>query len=171
MVRSIVLDQTSDSLIYAGTNTGVYLTTDAGANWQLVNEGLLNTDILYLAFRSTAPRTVFAGTNGAGIFLTTPPTSIKHADEHQDFSNLNISVEPNPCPDKLTITAYIQKSGKITSGIYDRTGRLTLMLTPRMVSSGRVTWQVDLRRLPPGIYFLVVKTGQKAITRSLVRVN
>jgi hypothetical protein len=171
MVRSIAIDQTNDSLIYAGTNTGVYLTTDAGTSWQPVNEGLANTDILCLAFRSAAPRTVFAGTNGASIFITTPPTGIKQPGSYRTLSELDLSAEPNPCPGILTITVFNQKSGMLTGGIYDRTGRLVLGLAPRMVAPGPASWQVDLRRLPTGIYFLRIKTKAKGISRSLVRVN
>ena len=40
-VRSIAIDPKVPSTLYAGTPAGVYKSTDAGATWTAVNEGLM----------------------------------------------------------------------------------------------------------------------------------
>ena len=54
--------------LFAGiANGGVYLSTDEGANWVTVNNGLTNTNIAALAVIDTI---IFAGTNGGGVFFS-----------------------------------------------------------------------------------------------------
>ena len=54
--------------IFAGTyGGGVFLSTDNGASWTAVNNGLTNPDINTLAINGT---NIFAGTN-EGVFLST----------------------------------------------------------------------------------------------------
>jgi hypothetical protein len=53
--------------IFAGTDGGIYRSTDEGANWAPVNSGLTNHYVWSLAATDT---TVFAGTS-AGVFLST----------------------------------------------------------------------------------------------------
>ncbi len=57
----------SGTTIFAGTNSGVWSTTDNGTTWTQVNTGLTTLDVRALALNGT---TIYAGTNGGGIFRT-----------------------------------------------------------------------------------------------------
>ena len=57
----------SGSNLFAGTNRGVFLSTNNGAKWTAINNGLTDTDVRQLALSGT---NLFAGTNG-GVFLST----------------------------------------------------------------------------------------------------
>ena len=48
-----------------GTDGGVYFTTNNGATWIAVNNGLSDSDILSLA---VIGKDIFAGTNGFGVW-------------------------------------------------------------------------------------------------------
>lgn len=56
-----------DSIIFAGTNQGIFSSNDHGNNWVAINNGLTNTTILSLAIKDSF---MFAGTMGGGIFLS-----------------------------------------------------------------------------------------------------
>jgi photosystem II stability/assembly factor-like uncharacterized protein len=56
------------SNLFVGTNNGVYLTRDNGANWIAANTGLTNPCIKSLAIIDT---NLYAGTAGSGVFLST----------------------------------------------------------------------------------------------------
>lgn len=49
-------------------NDGIYLSTNDGENWTLVNTGLTNTAVRSLAISGA---NIFAGTAGSGVFLST----------------------------------------------------------------------------------------------------
>ncbi|MEO0019115.1 MAG: T9SS type A sorting domain-containing protein [candidate division WOR-3 bacterium] len=170
-VRCIALDQTNDDIIYAGTGNGIYLTTDGGENWQQINEGLTNTDILCLGFRSDAPRTVFAGTNGAGIFAQTPPTGVVEPEKHTSSRELDIEIGPNPCRSIVNIVINAPKAQSISGGIYDRSGRIIHDLKKAILANGQTSYQVDLWNLPSGIYFLRLKIGKVNAIKRFVKVN
>lgn len=55
--------------VFAGTtNNGVLVSTDNGANWTTLNNGLANANITALAFNGT---TIFAGSDTSGLFVST----------------------------------------------------------------------------------------------------
>lgn len=63
-VRALLVSGTT---IFAGTNAGVWSTTDDGTTWTQVNTGLTTLDVRALALNGT---TLYAGTNGGGVFRT-----------------------------------------------------------------------------------------------------
>jgi hypothetical protein len=56
---------------YAGTDTGVYKSTDSGGTWSPSNTGLTNTIVMALAINPATPTTLYAGTYGGGVFKST----------------------------------------------------------------------------------------------------
>lgn len=66
-VRKFVLDASGN--LFAGTNGGVYLSTNNGTSWAKASSSLMTTYVLSLAV--DAPGNLFAGTCGDGIFLST----------------------------------------------------------------------------------------------------
>ena len=54
--------------LFAGTNGGVFLTTNNGQSWTAVNNGLTNQHVDALAVSGS---NLFAGTYGGGVFLST----------------------------------------------------------------------------------------------------
>ena len=56
----------SDDYIFAGTNDGIYHSTNYGSSWEEVNNGLTNINTLALAINSKGD--IFAGTNGGGVY-------------------------------------------------------------------------------------------------------
>lgn len=69
-VHSLAVDPTATSVLYAGTASGIFKTTDGGVTWRQANTGLGNHFIFSLAIDPVSPSTVYASTNDAGIFKT-----------------------------------------------------------------------------------------------------
>jgi photosystem II stability/assembly factor-like uncharacterized protein len=53
-------------LVYAATDTGVYVTTNGGGTWESRNDGLTHTVMHSIALDPTHPRTLYAG-SGSGV--------------------------------------------------------------------------------------------------------
>jgi ligand-binding sensor domain-containing protein len=58
----------SGGVVLAATSEGMYRSTDNGATWSYMNEGILATDVVGVALNSTA---AFAGTSRSGMFVST----------------------------------------------------------------------------------------------------
>ena len=74
-VISLVVDPSNGRIILAGGNMGLHRSGDRGSTWKLIDDGLpvpggLNAGITALAFDPALPGVVYAGTTGAGAFLS-----------------------------------------------------------------------------------------------------
>ena len=81
-LSALAIDPLSPSILYAGGVSGVHRSTDGGVNWHAFNTGLTNTAVRALAIDPMSARTIYAATDGGGVFVynqvataidTTPP--------------------------------------------------------------------------------------------------
>jgi len=74
-VRGVAADPSNSSVVYAGTEglfsaAGIFKSTDTGATWSPMNNGVGNATVLTVLVSRTNPSIVFAATQGGGIFAT-----------------------------------------------------------------------------------------------------
>ena len=70
-VAALAIDPNDPSTVYAGTSYGLFKTTNGGANWSEINNGLTNLNVYALAIAPATPSTVYAGTSNSGVYKTT----------------------------------------------------------------------------------------------------
>ena len=70
-VRLLVIDPTNSSTLYAGTDGGVMKSTDRGASWQPIVNGLTSLSVFALAIDPADSSTLYAGTFRGGAFRST----------------------------------------------------------------------------------------------------
>jgi hypothetical protein len=70
-VHALAIDPQTPTTLYAGTEGGVYRSTNSGASWSAVNTGLTNLYVWALAINPTTSSTVYASTYNGGVFKTT----------------------------------------------------------------------------------------------------
>ncbi|MEO0216899.1 MAG: hypothetical protein ABIL14_07785, partial [candidate division WOR-3 bacterium] len=62
-LHALIIDNSSSSTLYVGTNNGIFKSTDAGATWTAINNGVTNTSIQSLALNPKNSSILYAGTN------------------------------------------------------------------------------------------------------------
>ncbi len=67
---SLAIDPTNSQVVYAGTSSGIFKSTNGGSSWTAVNTGLTNTSVRCLVIDPTNSQVVYAGTGDGGIFKT-----------------------------------------------------------------------------------------------------
>ena len=70
-ITSISADPRSPSTLYAATGNAVWQSTDAGANWAILNQFAASVTVLYIAVDPSNSETLYAGTNSQGAFKST----------------------------------------------------------------------------------------------------
>jgi photosystem II stability/assembly factor-like uncharacterized protein len=70
-ISSIVLQSGDPSVIYIGGPGGVWKSADGGKSWEAKNEGLASLNIRALAIEPRRDRSLYAGTNGSGLYRST----------------------------------------------------------------------------------------------------
>ena len=78
IIRSLAIDPGNSSTLYAGTNAGVFKSTDGGESWSAVNTGLPESissgnypAVISLAVDPASNSTVYAVISGYGVFKST----------------------------------------------------------------------------------------------------
>ena len=76
-LQCFALDEAAPSNLYAGTAaSGIYKSTNSGANWQQDNAGITNLNIQSLAINPTDNRILYAGSAVGNIYKTTASWSV-----------------------------------------------------------------------------------------------
>ena len=74
--HSVVIDPNNNQRIYVGTDLGVFVSLDGGANWARETTGFSNTVVESMsAVNNNGVTTLFAFTHGRGTFKVTIPSS------------------------------------------------------------------------------------------------
>src|SRR5204862_3051696 len=68
-INAFAIDPLNSNNLYAGTDIGVYFSSDAGANWSPLGSGLPRVAVFDLQIQPTS-RILRAGTHGRGIWET-----------------------------------------------------------------------------------------------------
>jgi hypothetical protein len=72
-VHAIAVDPTDNQRLYVGTDIGVFVSLDGGANWARENTGFANVIVESLSIKNTAPRYLFAYTHGRSVYRVQLP--------------------------------------------------------------------------------------------------
>jgi photosystem II stability/assembly factor-like uncharacterized protein len=70
---TIAVDPANNQRLYVGTDIGVFVSTDGGANWARENTGFANVIVDKLLIKNTAPRYIYAFTHGRSVFRAAMP--------------------------------------------------------------------------------------------------
>jgi len=97
--RTIAVSPSNPAIIYLGTSgSGIYKSTDGGATWTIINEGLvdLSVDIFDIEVHPDNPDIAYAATNGTGVAKTTDGGSMWQAVNYNLGSGLIYDVAIDP---------------------------------------------------------------------------
>jgi photosystem II stability/assembly factor-like uncharacterized protein len=71
--HTIVVDPNDTNRLYVGTDIGVFVSIDGGANWARENSGFANVIVEALTLKNTAPRYLYAFTHGRSAWRVPLP--------------------------------------------------------------------------------------------------
>ncbi|MCX6161233.1 MAG: T9SS type A sorting domain-containing protein, partial [Ignavibacteriae bacterium] len=158
--------------VYAvGTDIGVFVTSNWGANWIEIADGLPNTVAIHLDYNNLTGK-LRIGTHGRGVY--------ELSGQLVGISNYNNSVPekytlsqnfPNPFNPVTKINFGIKKPGFVTLKIYDALGREITNLVNQNLKEGsyEVTFRGD--NLNSGVYFYKLITDGYSETRRMMLVK
>ncbi len=155
-VASCLAGQGSD--IFCGTfvQTGIiYHSSDAGANWQAINDGLPNT-IRPIYAVAISGSTLYIGTNGGGVWQR-PLSDFGISDVAENApTHLALTNYPNPFSQASTINFTSQENGKAHIVIVNLLGQQVAQLFDGELDAGAHSFVWDAKDAPAGTYFCVI---------------
>lgn len=162
------LEETSNSLLIAGTNDGIFYTDSLMKDWYPMNLGL-NPSKLSTGLIVTKDNYVYAQTND-GIYKAdlksfTMPTSIEK--ETIDYeTNYKFSISPNPASNTIKIVRnneYFVSNGKVKYVITSINGEEVL----EFENSGE-SFEISISNLTSGTFYITATQGNKSQINSFV---
>ncbi|MBA3665603.1 MAG: T9SS type A sorting domain-containing protein [Bacteroidetes bacterium] len=141
---------TSKDTIYAGTNNGVYFSSDTAKTWTSINSGLTNLDINSL-FINPNDGFLYAGTGGDGVFRSSSPVqSVPVGITENALVSDKLIIFPNPVSEILII--------KFKDG--SRINNITLYnLVGEKIESGEAIlnekeFSLNMKNVASGVYLI-----------------
>ncbi|MDO8515054.1 MAG: hypothetical protein Q7S14_01010 [bacterium] len=69
-IRSLAIDPNNSSILYAGTNNGIYKSLNSGSNWTSINGGIVTGNVMYISVsKSPNSSKIICGTGNA-VYLS-----------------------------------------------------------------------------------------------------
>jgi photosystem II stability/assembly factor-like uncharacterized protein len=172
-ITSIVFDPSTPSLCFASEwHGGMYMSTDAGENWTLINEGLSTRSIASIEI-SKGGEIVYAASQGEGVFryqlkeITTSIDLDNNLPEgffiHQNY--------PNPFNPSTKISYGIPKKGRVQIHVHNILGHRIETLLDTFQKAGQYSIEFDARHLASGTYLIKLESEGfvKTISTSLIK--
>ncbi len=178
-----LLPQTAPNyFVYCATTASRYQLLEAGfaGASALLQATCINLQGYFTANFSSSERTAII--NALGIPTTDLPLFIFSAGqeyvglkEHESKLQGILSLNPNPFHDKVRICYQLNSTSRVNITIYDTSDNLVNMLHNNSQPSGRYTIVWDGRnqsgkKIPGGIYFLILNTGNKIYKEKLMKI-
>jgi hypothetical protein len=161
----------TSSDVFAGTNKGMFHSTDHGSTWDNVSSGMTDTVVTSLTI---AEGYLFAATS-SGVWrrplseLTSVDFGVSGWPIPRGF--FLAQNYPNPFNPSTTIRYELPKSGIVRLGVYDILGREVSLLVNEMKEAGSYRVEFDGSGLSSGVYFYRLTASDFVQTRKLLLVR
>ncbi len=172
-ITSIVFHPNAPTLCFASEwHGGIYISSNAGDNWALLNNGLSTRAIAALEI-SSGGEIIYAASQGEGVFryqLQEILTSIRSDTDVPDGFYLNQNF-PNPFNPSTTISYGIAKTGRVKIQVFNILGEHVSTLLDQIQSFGEYTIEFNAKRLASGTYIIRLESEGlvKTITTQLIK--
>lgn len=155
-------------MIFAGTDLGVFKSTDEGASWVSFNTGFPNVEIYDMKYKES-PQVLLAATHGRGCFTFDLSTIVAIQNINGTPESFSISQNyPNPFNPVTTIKYEIPSLSFVTLKIYDALGNEVVSAVNKNVHPGKYEYTWNASGFSSGMYFYKIIAGDFAETKSMI---
>lgn len=155
--------------VAAGTDTGVYLSSNSGLNWSKQNTGFSNPTPRVNSLM-IANNYLYAGTDTKGIWRR-PLTDLvwveQNTSEKPDFYSLEQNY-PNPFNQSTMFNVQCPIGGDVSVKVFDVTGKEITTLVNEYFQPGTYQVRFDAAGLTSGIYFYTFEANGFRTTRKCI---
>jgi photosystem II stability/assembly factor-like uncharacterized protein len=161
-VSELVVDPNNNNILYAGTDVGVYVTSNLGNTWQLLAPGMPNVPVTMMKLYNPT-RILVAATYGRSMYKLDIST-VTGSPSINDVTNVSVNVYPNPFTSQV-IFSFDNQINNASIKIFDVQGKE--VMSKENVSGRQVI--VERGNLNAGLYFYsITKDNQNIATGKLI---
>jgi hypothetical protein len=157
--------------LFAGTDIGVFLSTDNGTTWAAANPGLAAYAVYSLVVDGTS---LCAGTWGGGVFrrpLAEMITGV-HTSPTDVTGKFNLEQNyPNPFNPSTVIRYTVPARLHVTISVFNTLGQQVATLVNGFKEAGYHELRFDASGLASGVYFYRLRAGEYLATKRLLLIQ
>ena len=164
-----IIDRDDSDIIVVGTSSGVFVTENGGASWDVSSTGFEGTPVFEVrqSWRTfeegnNRPGEIYIGTYGRGIWSSAAYLGIgdNNSSSGENFKT-KMKTYPNPTNNSTTLSFNLAKSGSVTAQVYSITGRLIKTVVDQNRPAGENTLFIDGDDIPNGTYIIKFVSGKQ----------
>ena len=171
-VNSIIIDYDFSSVLYVGTDVGVFYTTNGGTSWAVLGSKLPNSPVFDINYHLATHKLV-AATHGRSLFsidLTNLISGFPASEKH--YKSFDVSQNyPNPFNPSTSVRIEISSKRNLIVKLFDITGKLVKELDNSVYEAGSHIIKIDGSSLRSGIYFVKIDADELSKTVKIVLVK
>ena len=174
---AVIIEQDNPDVIFAGTEFGIYSTSDGGANWGFEGEDPIGAFAIYdLRQQWRSPEDVensgfiYVGSHGRGAFKSTAFSKhgIDEVDEPETNEAVaNLIIAPNPMTSYGRLEFTSDNEGLVNMDIYSIAGQRVKSLQ-FVMNKGTNNYRFDVSDLNHGTYIIQLNKDNKVTTKKFV---
>lgn len=172
-INCMLVNPLDPGMLFVGSDVGLYYSTDTGATWQVLGNGIPLVSTYDLIVHPPT-NTLFAGTYARSIWSLDLGTATGVAADGAPTSPaaLALGAAPNPFNPLTTISFHLAEAGPVDLAVYDIAGRRVATLKQGFAAAGghSVEWNGESdggRQATSGTYFARLEAGGTIETTQL----
>lgn len=157
--------------LFAGTENGVYLSTNNGTNWIIKNQGF--SSVPHIEAILITNNYLYAGTYGESVWKRSLSEIIGIRNISTEIpSKYSLSQNyPNPFNPATNIRFEIPKSGNIKLVVFDALGREVETLVNEKQAAGTYEATFNALQYPSGVYFYRITSEGYSETKKMILIK
>jgi len=168
-VNSLIIDQQRDSVLFIGTDVGVFFTKNLGTNWYSAGTGLPNSPVFDIVYHAPT-QMLYAGTHGRSIFAL--DVSVLTGIEEKAASPVSFELKgnyPNPFNPSTKIEFSVASRGNYTLTVFNAGGEEVATLLNGEFEPGKYSAQFSGNGYTSGVYFYRLQgMGKTAVGKMIL---
>lgn len=177
-IVDVEIHPTNSNLIFAASqswyqwntsiNSGVFVSTNGGVDWQNITNNLGHTHIRLMKLNPHNPNQVFVGTGGGGLWYgnytsTSVGQEVNGVLDYKLYQNY-----PNPFNSTTMLEFALPREALVTLKVYNMLGQEVTTLVNEKKLAGTHLVQFDASHLPTGVYFYKIVAGGYVQAKKMV---
>ena len=163
-INDVVIDPANTNTLYIGTDITVMYTTNLGANWYLLGNGIPSNVPCHDLTLHNPTRSLVVWTHGRSAFRTTLPlTNITESNVNVPESSELLQNYPNPFNPSTVISYRIDEMSKVKVIVSDMLGRQVAELLNETKDAGLHDLEFNAANLPSGFYFYSLNINGRVV--------
>lgn len=162
-VYDAVIDMDDPKRIILGTDLGIWVSENGGANWEEANTGMARVPVWEIRgyeFRPWEGMTMYLGTHGRGYYQS---KSLRTVANKTIEKTLHARLYPNPANKQINLNFEMKAAGKVSIAIFDMKGQQVLA-TSMQANAGSNESSMRVEQLKAGYYFARISSGKESQT-------